>query len=122
MADEIVSKFGITVQNGLSNYSYPITSFTFDQAAEGYMDFIQAIGTSAENVIVGDMGTGYLIAAINLDDTNFVQLGYDSGGFVPTEKILPGEPQGFHRIDPTITLQAKADTGACNVRFIIVKA
>lgn len=122
MANEITERFSIEVSNGALEYKFPMTQQSIDQAAAGIMDFVQAVGTSMEAVNVGDMGTGYRIAAINLDDTNYVQLGIDSGGFVPIEKILPGETNLPHRIDPTVTLQAKANTGACNVRFIITKA
>lgn len=121
MADEVTFTLGFDVNKNDSLLTFAARSFQFDMAGANPADNTQIVGTSAENVFVGDAGAGPFVVAINLDAANFVQLGYDATGFVPFVKLNPGEPAAF-RLDPARTLQAKADTADCNVRFIIIPA
>lgn len=59
---------------------------------------------------------GYLMIE-NMDDTNYVQVGPDSGGsIVPMIRVGPGEFVMI-RCVPSITLRVQANTSTCKVRF-----
>ena len=81
-------------------------------------EIIQNIGTSAESVDIGDIGTvGYVIAK-NLDTTNFVEL-RDGAAGADVVKMKAGEIAVFRSV--AADLNAIADTAACNVRFLIIE-
>lgn len=54
----------------------------------------------------------------NLDSTNYIQLGWDDAGFVPSDKIPAGE-FCIKWFDPSHTWQWKANTASCDVRIAI---
>lgn len=89
-------------------------------AGDHWLGNIQEIGTAAENLVQGDVGTPGYIIAHNLNDTNFIEIGYDDGGFKPVVKLLPGEWALFRSAQATP--QAKADTAACDLEFIMLEA
>lgn len=79
----------------------------------------QNIGTSAENLAQGEIGTpGYMIAH-NLDGANYVEIGYDDSGFKPTVRLNAGEWALFRHTQATP--QAKADTSACDIEYLLVE-
>lgn len=123
MADEITITSNMELSNGAVVYQPQTQQFTADQSTAEIIINVQTIGTSAEAVELGDIATPGWARFHNLDPTNFVQVGVDDGGgFVPFMKVLPGEIQGPVRIDPTHTLQAKADTGSCKLKTEICAA
>ncbi len=87
-------------------------------------DMIQAtqnIGTTAELVSFGDItGAPQLVMIRNLDSTNFVELGGDSGLTVFKTKIAAGGACLF--TPSSATLYAKADTAAVSILVIAVEA
>lgn len=74
---------------------------------------IQNIGTSAESLVFGDSATLGYVFIKNLDATNYVQLGLDSGVTQIFAKLRPNE----FCLVPTNqnSLWAKANTAACDV-------
>lgn len=80
---------------------------------------IQNIGTSAENLNFGEVSTPGYAVFVNLDDTNFVELGWDDTGFVGAVKILKGQ-FAIIPLNPSRTWQAKADTAACDLYYRVV--
>ena len=80
---------------------------------------VLSIGTSAETVSVGDVGTlGWAIFQ-NLDGTNYVDVGPDSGGsLVPFLRLEPGE-WAVLRLKPGITIKAQANTAAVKLQVMI---
>jgi hypothetical protein len=75
---------------------------------------VQNIGTGAEALVLGDCATmGYLFVK-NVDPTNYVQLGLDSG--VSTQVFAKLKPNEFCLIPCNqIPIYAKANTAACDV-------
>lgn len=63
----------------------------------------------------GTIGLGLIE---NRDATNYIQLGFDDSGFVPTDRIPPGG-RCEKWFEPTQTWQWKANTAACKARIII---
>ena len=80
----------------------------------------QNIGTSAENLGKGGItNVGYAMFH-NLDGTNFVLVGYDDSGFKDMIKVKAGEWSGPVRLSQN-TPQAKADTGALDLEYILIE-
>ena len=81
----------------------------------------QLIGTSAETIAFGEIsGAPSAVLIKNLDSTNFVEIGGDSGLTVFKLKILAGSVQ---LITPSSgTLYAKADTAAVRIEVTAVEA
>lgn len=82
----------------------------------------QSIGTGAwEAIATGDVGTPGLIALKNDDPTNYVELARDNAGAEKIGKLRPGEPF-IIMPDASLTVYAKANTGACNLVKIVTPA
>lgn len=81
---------------------------------------IQSIGTSEEALDIGDLGTLGWAYFHNLDATNFVSIrsGTGAANFL---KLLPGERAGPMRLAASAPY-AIADTGACELWYMIVEA
>lgn len=98
-------KNGITQTRSLSD-SVTVTGNEFAHN-------VQAIGTTAEAISVGDVGTAGYCVFVNTDSTNFVEIGRDdTGTFRAVVKLKPGE---FSIFRAGVALYGKADTASCNV-------
>jgi len=94
----------------------------FDMTGAEYVDGIFSIGTSAEDIALGDVGTPGWVYMRNLDSTNDVTGGYDTttlDGDEDVIKMKPGEPFLGRWAAATVTL--RADTAACRVRVFIAE-
>lgn len=83
---------------------------------------VQDIGTGAHELLAigSDFGTAGWASFLNLDATNYVELGLDSGAtFVPFVKLLAGE----FCVVPLSTklVYAKANTGSVKLKFSMVE-
>jgi len=97
------------------------SSFQIDVTGTDYTMATQNIGTSAEAVAQGDVGTPGYILVHNLDSTNFVEFGYDDSGFKPTVEV-PATGWALFKVSTSAaTLQAKADTAAVNIEYFLVE-
>jgi len=115
MADEI----SITMRFDVTNGSYApgtvsLTNALFDQAAAGGAGELQNIGTTEESLSAGNLTTKGWLYIRNLDDTNYVQLGFSTG--VYGCRLEAGEPALF-RTEPAATIYLKANTAACDVQY-----
>lgn len=79
---------------------------------------IQNVGTSAENLSVGEISSEGWAFFRNMDATNFVEIGWDATGFQSAFKLLAGDV-AVVPLNPSRTWQAKADTAAVNLYFQI---
>ena len=121
MADEL------TIKTEMSFLKSPTTQvqlqpdeFTIDVTGGDFNYQTQSIATSAEAIALGDIGTpGYMIVH-NTDPTNYVEIGYDDTGFKPTVKLLAGEWALFRHTQATP--QAKANSGACVIEYLLIEA
>ena len=113
MANEITVQTLLKVANGNLNAQHPASALSrsFDQAAvggptPGYV----TIGTSEESFTFGELGTlGWLIME-NLDATNYVEWGFESGDY--GGRMEAGEVAVF-RMKPSTTLYLLANTASC---------
>ena len=118
MSDEITVSASIRVRNGNLRADINPGSLQIDQAvARGPAPGSVNVGTSEEVISFAELATLGLIHIQNLDGTNFVDFGPESGGaMVAAVRVLAGEVALF-RLVPATTYRAKADTAACNVVF-----
>lgn len=94
---------------------------TIQLANDGLASAIQVIGISAENLSVGAITAAGFAVLLNLDDTNFVQIGWDDSGFEPAFKLGPGHP-AILTLDDSRVWQAKANAAPVNLLFAIAEA
>jgi len=91
-----------------------------DMTGADMMQNTQNIGTSAELVTFGDItGAPKLVMIKNLDVTNFIELGGDSGLTVFKLKLRAGHATLFS--PSSATLYAKADTASVLVQVAAVE-
>lgn len=117
MADEITVTQNIRVKNGNLEItkSHAGKKFTQD-AIGGPVPGFQKIGTSEETVSTTDIGTLGYCWMKNLDDTNYIEVGFSTG--VYGIRLEAGEVALF-RLNPSSTIYAKANTAECNAEISI---
>lgn len=87
-----------------------------DVAGGNPIENVQAVGTSYEAMLFGDVGTPGWLFIRNIDDTNYVSLSVD--GVTEFARLNPGEPWMSLRLGPGVTTpQLKANTLACKVEY-----
>ena len=91
MANEITTRLEVTLVNGDLKEQFKPGIIRSDQATAKVSAGTQTIGTTAENLRVGDVSSFGKVMILSLDATNFVQYGVDSTGFVSAGRIPPGE-------------------------------
>ena len=84
---------------------------SFDQTGVPRKSTIESIGTTEENISLGDVSSVGWICIRNLDATNFITFGTvtNQRGM----KLKPGESHAFRAANNALFV--KADTAACNV-------
>jgi len=121
MADELKLQVtaNLTKGNYTSKFEPGLLSITVD-AVGGHHPVVD-VGTSEEVISFGDISTEGWCFMRNLDDTNYVQWGPESGGSMITMgRIEAGEVACF-RMEPGITLRAKANTAAVLLEFWLIE-
>mgnify|MGYP006953642022 CR=1 FL=1 len=82
---------------------------------------VQEVGTSeAEITIAAGIGDVGLCKILNLDATNYVQVGFATGAYYL--RILPGQFALIPLEPAQASIFAKANTAACNVSFYFHEA
>lgn len=119
MASEISAAVSLNASKGGATVTASGTK-TADMAGDQMITNVQAVGTSAEALVVGDVSTiGYVLIK-NLDATNYVEIGLDSG--VSTQvfgKLLAGDIMLLKA--STATMYVKANTASCNIAVTVVE-
>jgi len=115
MADEISVTTQVRLSNGDLEDQFSTTK-TFDQTTARMMCTVVDVGTTEETIALGDLAAPKMIYLTNLDDTNYVEFGVDSSGFIPMGRVYPGDPSGAIPAAASITYQLKANTAACDVK------
>lgn len=119
MANEITQTVTLSASKGGATASMSTTK-RITLTGDDMIQSTQVIGTSAETLTLGEIsGTPGNVAIKNLDSTNFVEIGGDSGLTVFKLKINPGEAALFQPNSGTI--YAKADTAAVRVQIVAVE-
>ena len=119
MANEITITAGLVLTNGNLSVKVNPESTRFDQVTRrgggpGTVD----VGTVEQTVDFGGIVPGFVILK-NLDDTNFVELGFSSG--VYGIKLQPGSLALFELVAGT-SVFVKADTADCAVQITAINA
>jgi len=113
MSNEIKIRLSATLDNGSLHDSVTgLGQVNVDQANPGRGGHLQTIGTSEEDIDLGDISVAGYCFLRNTDAMNFVTYGPKSGGsMVDFGKLKPGEP-AFLRLAPSLIIRAQADTAA----------
>lgn len=116
MANEITGSYQFRVSNGNFQFN-TVESFTYDQAtAGGANPGTVNVGTSEEAISLGDITTNGWALIKNLDSTNYVTWGPESGGaMVALGRLEAGEVALLRLTPSALTLRMQANTAACDV-------
>lgn len=119
MANEITANIKLSVANG--NLSDDMTvNGKIDQTTARSFNPVIDVGTSEEVISTGDIGTLGLVAFYNLDATNYVEIGPESGGsMVSFIKLKAGE-RALLRLTPGITIRAQANTATVKLQMLLL--
>lgn len=116
MANEVYASLNYTARKNGAEIAIS-SSHQVDMTGDDLISTTQVIGTSAETVGFGDItGAPGEVIIKNLDSTNFVELGGDSGLTVFKTKLLPGRFTVFQ--PSSATLYAKADTADVRIQIL----
>lgn len=115
MADELSINLTLSYSKGGDSVRISDT-WKEDISGDGHIDNVQNIGTSEESVTLGDISTPGYVFIENLDSTNYVEIAATTTEYCV--KLGAGQMCLFP-LDGT-TLFAKANTAACNVRFLAI--
>jgi hypothetical protein len=119
MANEISAYLSIDVENGYLSFPFSTGQLQFDQAnARAGNPGTVNIGTSQEDISLGDLVDPGFVFLQNLDATNYVQIGPKSGGVMVNAIRLYPRQFAFLPLDSGVVLRAVANTAAVNVLVI----
>lgn len=117
MANTITLSTTANVTLGSYKDTFNPGTLTITPAAAGAHCPIVTVGTSEEDLDVGDVGAstqGYVILQ-NLDSTNYVTYGPKSGGSMVAVGRLKAGEYAILRLEPSVVLRWAANTAACKV-------
>lgn len=117
MADEISFSASLSInRNGVTTSASASKNAT--QTGTDYQLGTQTIGTAAEQLNKGDIGTIGYVFVKNLDPTNYVELALDAGFTQIFAKLLPGE---FCVIPTQQQYYARANTAPCSCLVAMIE-
>lgn len=115
MANEISLTISAQLNNGYLKDSYTPGVEQITQTTKGGHETIWVVGTSEEDLSIGDVATPGRMFVKNLDTTNYVDIGPKSGGaMVGAIRLSPGESHTF-KSGPAVTWRGVANTASCRV-------
>lgn len=119
MANELTLSFSSKLTKGtLSVPQWSVPALLVTVSGDNPVENTQSVGTSAEALVLGDVGTcGYFMAK-NLDATNYVEIFPDNAGSAASAKLKAGEVALFRL--GTSTPYAKANTASCRLQYRII--
>lgn len=121
MADEITLAGSLQVNNGNHHFKTLDRRFQDDQSAIGAHGQVVDVGTTEEAMPIGDVSSEGWLELTNLDDTNYVDWGPDSGGsMVGVGRLEPGHTQRIKMI-PGTTIRWVANTAAVKVEMLLLE-
>lgn len=120
MANEIKVTLRVDARNGNYRDEFNPGVIQIDQSTAFGSKVGVEVGTSEEDLSLGDVATPGVIAIRNLDATNYITFGPKSGGaMVALGKIEPGEVV-LVRLASGVTLRWQANTAACKAQVLIL--
>lgn len=112
--------------NSTNSIKRSFSAKSIDQAGTNMVTATQEIGFAAEEALpVTDIGALGFAFFFNHEATggNYVEVGDDTGAFVPFLRLLPQEFAGPIRLSDSMTaLSAQANTAAVDLEFWIFEA
>src|SRR5688572_12061433 len=121
MANEISKAATITASKGGASVSHAAVTKQLTMSGTDMINATQLIGTSTEAIVLGDIANGHChIRIINLDSTNYVEIGLNTPVTQIFAKLLPGDMCLFS--PPTNVIYALANTAACLCQITAVEA
>lgn len=119
MADEIKLTANLKVENTGAKLERRSGTLSLDQTGDKATYTIQTIANTATALEQGSVGTPGLCWLKNLDATEYVEIGYTSGSFLPLVKLKPGEVAilRFNQATP----QGKAQTTSIRLEILLIE-
>lgn len=122
MANEITINASLSVVNVSDKSEMKPGQLTDTQTTIGSTSPMQTIGTSEEVFATTDIVTPGWVMFRNIDPTNYVDWGPESGGaMVNLGRMKPGKTAGPFFLYPAVVIRMKANTAACKVRAVVVE-
>lgn len=122
MANEITAISRLSLTNGNYKEDTQLIQSAITQAAIGAAGGIQVIGTSEEVITSTDVGTLGWAWFRNLDTSNYVTIGPESGGaMVGMLKLKAGETAGPFRLLPGVVLRGQANGASVKLKKLILE-
>lgn len=121
MANEIQTTLNVAVVNGNFRQTFAPGTIQITQTAQGAHSPVVSVGTSEEDLSVGDVGTLGVLCLRNLDSANYVQWGPKSAGSMVAVGRLKAGEVAYIRLEPGITLRWVANTAACKVQVMLLE-
>lgn len=113
----------ISVSNGGLTADTKQSSYQVAQTTAGIHDAVHSITTTEAALSFPTITTKGYLWLKNLDATNFVTWGPESGGaMVPMGKLSAGETAGPFEVASGVTIRMDADTATCKVRVVLTEA
>lgn len=116
MASEIKLTISGTIAKGSFKDSITGETFNITQTGNGSHSPVVSVGTSEEDLTVGDVTTLGWLYLKNLDAANFIQWGPKSAGSMVAVGRLKAGEFVLLRLEPGITIRWIANTAAVNVQ------
>jgi hypothetical protein len=122
MASEITINGSLAVTNGISVESYNPGQLRANQATVGAHGPTVAVPAADTVISFGSLVTPRWIMFRNLDPSNYVQIGPESGGaMVPMIRLQAGEVSQPIPLEPGIVLRWKSHTAICKVKMLALE-
>jgi hypothetical protein len=116
MAGEIRVNLQANLVNGNLLDEFKPGQIAINQTTKTAFSPTLTIGTSEEALVFTDLTSLGCVGFRNLDPTNYVDIGPESGGaMVPMIRLLPGEI-AWMRLKPGITVRAQANGAPIKLR------
>jgi hypothetical protein len=119
MADELTTNFSMSYERGESKLNIPSRQLKVDVSSNVKVGNTQTVGTSHEALVLGDVSSCGAAYFLNLDATNYVDIGVDvSTAFHGLIRLMPGEFAFVPRL-ATNAPYARANTSSVSLEYII---
>ncbi len=120
MADEITVNLQISAKNGYLAFSEKTGNFLVTMNGTTGAGGIQTIGTSAELLVVTDVGTAGYAFFRNTSTTTNVEIGTGTTSFVPFLRLKPGETSVCRLGTNAPSAKSSSATVSVNLQYMIL--
>jgi len=122
MANEITANVSVSFDKSPTiKIDVQPDEFQITVAGADYTWKTQLVGTSAEALDLGEIGTPGLVVIRNTDTSNFVLFGHDDSGFKDDVKLLASGKWNLFYCSQAVP-QVKADTASCLIEYCVIEA